>query len=585
LNKSSGLKKEAQRLTNLISATFGVDVGIISGDLNNIAGTETYYQKIGLIAPNDSHAAKVLYTGEGYFVKELKCSQQCLSCSKKKVCPFEIALYQPIRLGNLTKGVVFFMASNRRQKEIFLQKCNQLKQYALSTAKLISALIEKEQREQLYRDLTSIYNSLDEGVIIINPDYTITFLNSSAENMINSKIKEISGQKLETFLPQILPTNLTGYSKPVELFHQKSGLKLTLNPIFIDGQLKEYVLLIKNQTYNKSINHVKTIPENRPLGIDNTQPLDKIIGISQAITQLKAQISKIAKSDSTILILGETGTGKELCAHAIHELSPRRKGPFVAVNCGAIPNDLLESELFGYEEGAFTGARKTGKPGKFEQANNGTLFLDEIGDLPLHLQVKLLRVLESNKVERLGTCQAKSVNVRIICATNQDLETKIRRDEFREDLYYRINVIPIHLPPLREHPEDIPLLLDFFLHLYQNKTFTNVREFSPELVNILIAYPWPGNIRELRNLVEYICNMETDSTATIKSLPPKIKNYILQNGPININQDELERLKIKEALKMFGNTTEGKRQAARYLGMSLATLYRKLKSCSSSLAT
>jgi len=575
------LKEEAQRLTNLIAATFRVDVGIISEKLNNISGTNIYYQKIGLAAPSDSHAAKILHTGEGYFITELKSSQQCFSCSKKNVCPFEIALYEPIKIGGLIKGVVFFMASHKKQKEIFLQNLNQLKQYALSTAKLIGTLIEKEQVENLYRGLTSLYNSLEEGVIIINPDHTITFLNSSAENLIKSKTNEVIGQNLETFLPQILPNppvNLAGYnSKPTELLCQKSGLKLTLNPILIDGQLKEYVLLIKNQNHYKSINYVETIPENLSQGIANTQPLDKIIGISHAITQLKTQLIKIANNDSIILILGETGTGKELCAQVIHELSHRRKGPFVAVNCGAIPNDLLESELFGYEEGAFTGARKAGKPGKFEQANNGTLFLDEIGDLPLHLQVKLLRVLESNKVERLGACKAKSVNVRIICATNQDLERKVKNGEFREDLYYRINVIPIYLPPLREHPEDVPLLLDYFLRLYQSKISTPVQKFSHEIVTFLTSYSWPGNIRELKNLVEYICSMETDSIATIKSLPSKMKSYILKDGTININQDEFESLKIKEALRIFGNTTEGKRQAARYLGISLATLYRKLK--------
>jgi transcriptional regulator with PAS, ATPase and Fis domain len=577
MNKGVVLKNEIQLLTNLISATFDIDVGIVGEGLNSLAGTKIYYQKIGLLAPEDSHAANVLQSGESYYIKELSCSKQCLSCRKRIICPFLTGLYQPVIVGDLVKGVIFFLASDNNQREIFLSKCEQLKEYASFTARLMSTIIEKEQAKLHYTDLGPICNSIDEGMIIINTDKIIIFLNTAAQKMLNLKMKESIGQKLDLFFPEILPNKPISHYKPVKISDQKRGLNLIVKPIFINGQLKDYVLLVKTQ-----IGKIKNqeIDVHKNIWAAETQSLDRIIGISQTITKLKTELSKISQNSSTVLLLGETGTGKELCAQFIHELSPRKKGPFVAVNCGAIPNDLLESELFGYEEGAFTGARKAGKAGKFEQANQGTIFLDEIGDLPLSLQVKLLRVLENKNVERLGTCKSKPVNVRVICATNQDLEMKIKRGEFREDLYYRINVVPIYIPPLREHPEDIPLLLDYFLCFYQGTISTPVREFSPELICFLTAYHWPGNIRELKNLVEYICNMENDKTATIISLPAKIKDNLLKFGTpklIKINPDELERLKIKEALRVLGNTTEGKRQAAHHLGMSLATLYRKLK--------
>jgi len=578
MNKDIILKDEIQLLINLISAAFDVDVGIVGEGLNSIAGTKIYFQKIGLIAPEDSHAANVLNSGEGYYINELPCSNQCLICNKRTICPFLTGLYQPVIVGDLVKGVVFFLASNKKQREFFQYKHEQLKEYASLTASLMSKIIEEEQAKLHYAELGLICNSIDEGIIIVNTDKIITFLNSAAQEMLNMKTKECIGQKLDLFFPEIFNGKQVVNYEPVKIADKNRVRNLVVKPVLIDGQLKDYVLIFKKQT-NKIIKQIIDPQKNlRPI---ETQPLDRLIGISKAITRLKAELLKIAQNNSTVLLLGETGTGKELCAQVIHELSPRKRGPFVAVNCGAIPNELLESELFGYEEGAFTGARKTGKAGKFEQANEGTLFLDEIGDLPLILQVKLLRVLEDKNVERLGTCKPRPVNVRVICATNHDLEVQVNKGEFREDLYYRINVVPIHIPPLREHPEDVPSLLDFFLRLCQCAISTSVQECSPELIGLLTAYSWPGNVRELKNLVEYICNMENENTATIKSLPAKIRDKLLfKCGPlksIKINPDEMEWLRIKEALRLFGDTTEGKKKAARHLGISLATLYRRLK--------
>lgn len=234
---------------------------------------------------------------------------------------------------------------------------------------------------------------------------------------------------------------------------------------------------------------------------------DIIVGKSKAILQVKDIAKQIATSDSTIIFLGESGTGKELFARAVHQESLRVNKPFRAINCAAIPEHLLESELFGYSEGAFTGARKKGKPGKFEMANGGTIFLDEIGDMPLHLQVKILRVLEERRVERLGSNSSLDIDVRVLAATNKNLEQMVKDGEFREDLFYRLNVIPIHIPPLRERVGDVSVLLSHFVDHYVNITGKQVRGFTPEAEACLCSYDWPGNIRELQNTVEYAINM------------------------------------------------------------------------------
>jgi sigma-54 dependent transcriptional regulator, acetoin dehydrogenase operon transcriptional activator AcoR len=279
-----------------------------------------------------------------------------------------------------------------------------------------------------------------------------------------------------------------------------------------------------------------------------------------------------------VLIRGDTGTGKSVFAQAIHEESPRRKKQFVAISCAAIPAPLLESELFGYEEGAFTGARKGGKPGKFEIAHGGTVFLDEIGDMPLDFQVKLLQVIENKTIARIGGVSFRDVDVRIITATNRDLEELIRLGRFREDLYYRINVIPFKLPVLRARRDDILLLMHHFLDYYSGRLNKKFSGFSDDAREALLSYPWPGNVRELENAIEYAVNIEAESKIARASLPEKITRFINSSDPVGLEDlNVLEEKAIKAALQKYGCTTCGKEQAASALGISRATLYRKLK--------
>ncbi len=267
----------------------------------------------------------------------------------------------------------------------------------------------------------------------------------------------------------------------------------------------------------------------------------KIVGQSRAVREVYKTIGKVAANDVSILITGESGTGKELIAKAIHQNSARAKGPFVAVNCAAIPRDLLESELFGYRKGAFTGAEEN-RPGHFEIANNGTLFLDEVGDLPLPLQAKLLRVLQEKEVQRLGSSEAKAVDVRILAATNQNLEKMVKEKKFREDLFFRLNVIPIHLPPLRERKEDIPLLCEYFLAKLGQETGIPRKTLSPEAMQMLEGYRWPGNIRELENVIKRAAILSANETLHVQDFA-----FFLGKGAED-TQREIEEMGLEELI-------------------------------------
>lgn len=308
-----------------------------------------------------------------------------------------------------------------------------------------------------------------------------------------------------------------------------------------------------------------------------------LIGKSPSFVEALNLLKKTASSENTILLYGESGTGKELFAKAIHFLSPRRDRPFIAINCAAIPENLLESELFGYEEGSFTGAKKGGKPGKFELANGGTLFLDEIGDMPLALQAKLLRVLQDKRVERIGGTRPIPVDIRFIAATHRNLEELVQRELFRQDLYFRLNVIPIKLPALRERREDIELLLNYYLRKHSVLHDRPFKVFAPEVIEFFKNYSWPGNIRELENVVAYAVSVCSEDVIELKDLQPYLKEYAsdTRSEPSARGRRERRQIPGKEELLMlieqFGRDTAAKREIARHLGISLATLYRWLQ--------
>jgi len=337
----------------------------------------------------------------------------------------------------------------------------------------------------------------------------------------------------------------------------------------------------------KAAEKSKLVAENRYLKqqLRGKYKFDNIIGNSPAILPVFSRMEKILHTDSTVLILGESGTGKELVARAIHFNGPRKDKPFVAINCGAIPAELLESELFGHVRGSFTGA-VADKPGKFELANNGTIFLDEIGTMPLHLQMKLLRVLQEQEIERVGSTRQIKLNVRVISATNADLAKKIARAEFREDLFYRLNVIPIHLPPLRERREDIPLLAKHFLKKVCTEMKTPELELSSDAIKAMENYDWPGNVREMENLIERVVALSEGTVIGSKDLPTQIAGldntdqlrptFSLSEGGIDLPETValIEKDLIGQAMIKAKNI---KAQAAALLKINRTTLVEKMK--------
>jgi DNA-binding NtrC family response regulator len=338
---------------------------------------------------------------------------------------------------------------------------------------------------------------------------------------------------------------------------------------------------------SKAVEKKRLIAENLYLRqqLRGKYKFDNIIGNSRAIQPVFTRMEKILDTESTVLILGESGTGKELVARAIHYNGVRKEKPFIAINCGAIPADLLESDLFGHMRGSFTGA-VADKPGKFELANRGTIFLDEIGTMPLHLQMKLLRVLQEQEVERVGSTRKTKLNVRVISATNADLEERVARSEFREDLFYRLNVIPIHLPPLRERLEDIPLLARHFLRKICTDMHRPILEFTKAAILAMENYEWPGNVREMENVIERAVALTDGSVIDMQDLPAQLGGVTDDNGifpALHIPEEgldltgtvaELEQTLIKQAMT---KSNQVKARAAALLKINRTTLVEKMK--------
>jgi DNA-binding NtrC family response regulator len=341
-------------------------------------------------------------------------------------------------------------------------------------------------------------------------------------------------------------------------------------------------------TVKRALSHAKLKEENITLRKHLEEKFDfgKIVSYSDGMNRVIETIKKVASSDSTIAIYGESGTGKELVARALHFNSKRKAHPLVTVNCGAIPEELLESELFGHEKGAFTGAIRS-RTGRFELAQGGTIFLDEIGDMSPSLQVKVLRVIQERRFERIGGIKTIDVDIRIITATNQDLEKAVAEKRFREDLFYRINVIPIHLPPLRERKADMPVLITHFLKKFNKSKEKNIDGLTPEAMNCLMRYHWPGNVRELQNLIEMLVVIKEYGNIELKDLPDKIRlnseevaevisDVEITDDGMDLNEviGQFEKNLLQKALQKSGGI---KTRAAKLLSLNRTTFVEKLK--------
>ncbi|MBA4493308.1 sigma-54 interaction domain-containing protein [Paenactinomyces guangxiensis] len=451
----------------------------------------------------------------------------------------------------------------------------------------------KKERKKLLHEVEALLTMIATPVLVVDREGAVIHTNTVAENVWRRSPITLMNKRLPELIEPAKLLKLVQQGKPVKDFPVQiidaAGIHhpymCRIHPLYVNKHVERAVLQFTQPVLQQG--------SERDRKYTTRYTFSDIRGNSPAITELKVQAQQVAKSDSTILIRGESGTGKEVLAQAIHAASHRMKGPFVALNCAAIPESLLESELFGYEEGAFTGAKKGGKPGRFELARGGTLFLDEIGDMPLFLQAKLLRVLQERRVERIGGSESIPVDVRVIAATHKDLEAMIAKQQFREDLYFRLNVIPLYIPPLRERKEDLYGLVDFYMKKFADRLGKETKRLSSQVWKKFYEYHWPGNIRELENIIEYIVNLEIGDLVTMSSLPASLReNAENENGtdqPLSVWQnkttldpsplkiEETEEYLIQQALRRFGTSTEGKRKAAEALGISLATLYRRLQ--------
>ncbi len=489
----------------------------------------------------------------------------------------------PIRLENRFIGLIGLVAFNEEQREKIKKSRAALTLFLERMAELIaSKLSETEKRNQL----EGILEFMHEGLITIDRSGVIQSCNYESERLLGLKRSQMEGRILSEIWALKEAEGVVKNSTAVrdkEVFYrnnnQEKRFHCTIIPL---SPMNDGVQESASQGAMILFQNISDIRERmyKMTAIEKYTAFQDIIGESEPILRAKKRTQQVSASDSTILITGESGTGKELFARAIHSESPRKTNPFVAINCGAIPEMLLESELFGYEKGAFTGADARGKPGKFEIAHKGTIFLDEIGDLPLHLQVKLLHAIQNRRIDRVGGTSPIDIDVRIIAATNKNLEQMIASQEFREDLYFRLNVIPIQIPPLRDREGDIELLLRYTLEKFNKRLGKNIRDFSSEALMALINYSWPGNVRELENVVEYAVNMETGSEILPENLPDKIlkrqRNFNQRVG-LKEKLDEYQKMLIEECLDETGRSTEDKIIAATRLGISESTLYRRIR--------
>jgi DNA-binding NtrC family response regulator len=378
-------------------------------------------------------------------------------------------------------------------------------------------------------------------------------------------------QTLKALRPEVIALMISAQATvEVAVSAIKSGIYDFITKPFRLGEIKKAIA--------KALEAQTLLTENRRLrqALREKASFSKIIGTSPAFVQIMDLVSTVAPTRSTVLLSGESGTGKEIIAEAIHFASPRGENSLIKMNCGALTDSLLESELFGHEKGAFTGAHQQ-RMGRFEMANGGSLFLDEIGEMSLGMQVKLLRVLQDGCFERVGSSRTIQVDVRIIAATNRDLEKDVQDGRFRQDLYYRLNVITIEIPPLRERAEDIPLLAAFFLNKYSELNNKNMIGFSREVHQVLSNYPWPGNVRELENIIERAVSLCQSQIIELSDLPPRLTDSPHAGGylmiPTGISLAEIEQAVLEKTLVM---TKGDKKAAARLLGISLSSLYNKL---------
>ncbi|EFB4751039.1 TPA: AAA family ATPase [Escherichia coli] len=566
-----------QRFARMLASVLQVE--IVDENLCRVAGTGAYGKFLGRQLSGNSRLLRhVLETKTEKVVTQSRFDPLCEGCDSKENCREKAFLGTPVILQDRCVGVISLIAVTHEQQEHISDNLREFSDYVrhISTIFVSKLLEDQGPGDNISKIFATMIDNMDQGVLVVDNESRVQFVNQTALKTLGVVQNNIIGKPIR-FRPLTFESNFThGHMQHIVSWDDKSEL--------IIGQLhniqgRQLFLMAFHQS------HTSFSVANAP----DEPHIEQLVGECRVMRQLKRLISRIAPSPSSVMVVGESGTGKEVVARAIHKLSGRRNKPFIAINCAAIPEQLLESELFGYVKGAFTGASANGKTGLIQAANTGTLFLDEIGDMPLMLQAKLLRAIEAREILPIGASSPIQVDIRIISATNQNLAQFIAEGKFREDLFYRLNVIPITLPPLRERQEDIELLVHYFLHLHTRRLGSVYPGIAPDVVEILRKHRWPGNLRELSNLMEYLVNV-VPSGEVIDStlLPPNLLNNgtteqsdVTEVSEAHLSLDdaggtaleEMEKQMIREALSRHNS----KKQVADELGIGIATLYRKIK--------
>lgn len=568
-----------QRFARMLASVLQLEVEIVDENLCRVAGTGAYGKFLGRQLSGNSRLLRhVLETKTEKVVTQSRFDPLCEGCDSKENCREKAFLGTPVILQDRCVGVISLIAVTHEQQEHISDNLREFSDYVrhISTIFVSKLLEDQGPGDNISKIFATMIDNMDQGVLVVDNENRVQFVNQTALKTLGVVQNNIIGKPIR-FRPLTFESNFThGHMQHIVSWDDKSEL--------IIGQLhniqgRQLFLMAFHQS------HTSFSVANAP----DEPHIEQLVGECRVMRQLKRLISRIAPSPSSVMVVGESGTGKEVVARAIHKLSGRRNKPFIAINCAAIPEQLLESELFGYVKGAFTGASANGKTGLIQAANTGTLFLDEIGDMPLMLQAKLLRAIEAREILPIGASSPIQVDIRIISATNQNLAQFIAEGKFREDLFYRLNVIPITLPPLRERQEDIELLVHYFLHLHTRRLGSVYPGIAPDVVEILRKHRWPGNLRELSNLMEYLVNV-VPSGEVIDStlLPPNLLNNgtaeqsdVTEVSEAHLSLDdaggtaleEMEKQMIREALSRHNS----KKQVADELGIGIATLYRKIK--------
>ncbi|WP_042114042.1 sigma-54 interaction domain-containing protein [Escherichia coli] len=568
-----------QRFARMLASVLQLEVEIVDENLCRVAGTGAYGKFLGRQLSGNSRLLRhVLETKTEKVVTQSRFDPLCEGCDSKENCREKAFLGTPVILQDRCVGVISLIAVTHEQQEHISDNLREFSDYVrhISTIFVSKLLEDQGPGDNISKIFATMIDNMDQGVLVVDADNRVKFVNQTALKTLGVVQNNIIGKPVR-FRPLTFESNFThGHMQHIVSWDDKSEL--------IIGQLhniqgRQLFLMAFHQS------HTSFSVANAP----DEPHIEQLVGECRVMRQLKRLISRIAPSPSSVMVVGESGTGKEVVARAIHKLSGRRNKPFIAINCAAIPEQLLESELFGYVKGAFTGASANGKTGLIQAANTGTLFLDEIGDMPLMLQAKLLRAIEAREILPIGASSPIQVDIRIISATNQNLAQFIAEGKFREDLFYRLNVIPITLPPLRERQEDIELLVHYFLHLHTRRLGSVYPGIAPDVVEILRKHRWPGNLRELSNLMEYLVNV-VPSGEVIDStlLPPNLLNNgtteqsdVTEASEAHLSLDdaggtaleEMEKQMIREALSRHNS----KKEVADELGIGIATLYRKIK--------